>query len=81
MTHMTLAGALIFGLVMIVLGCMAFALNAVRGPRRRPGALLSVVIIVAVGWRLSDSSTSSDTVNGPRDDRALSCNKATDLAS
>jgi len=54
MTHMTLAGVLVFGLVMMVLCCIAFALNATRGPRRRPGALMSLVIIVAAVWRLSD---------------------------
>jgi hypothetical protein len=54
MTHMTLAGVLVFGFVMIVLCCIAFALNAARGPRRRPGALMSLVVIVVAVWRLSD---------------------------
>jgi hypothetical protein len=51
---MTLAGVLVFGLVMILVCCIAFALNAARGPRRRPGTLMSLVIIVVVLWRLSD---------------------------
>ena len=54
MRHMTLAGVLVFGLVMIVLCCITFALNVARGPRRRPGALMSLVIIVVVVWRLSN---------------------------
>lgn len=54
MTHMTLTGVLVVGLVMTVLCCIAFALNVARGPRRRPGALMSLVIVVVVVWRLSD---------------------------
>jgi hypothetical protein len=54
MTHMALDGVLVFGLVMIVLCCIAFPLNAARGTRRRPGALMSLVIIMVVVWRLSD---------------------------
>lgn len=51
---LTLAGVLVFGLVMIVLCGIAFAVRVARGPRRRPGALLSFAIIVVVIWRLSD---------------------------
>jgi hypothetical protein len=54
MTHMTLANVLAFGFVMIVLCWIVFAVNVARGPRRRPGALMSLFIIVAVVWRLSD---------------------------
>jgi hypothetical protein len=54
MTHMTLAGVLVFGLVMVALCCIAFAFNVARGPRRRPGVLMSLALIAVVVWRLSD---------------------------
>jgi hypothetical protein len=51
---MTLTGVLVFGFVMIALCCIAFAFNLARGPRLRPGTLMSLVVIVLVVWRLSD---------------------------
>jgi hypothetical protein len=51
---LTLSGVLVFGFVMIALCCIAFAFKMARGPRRRPGALMSLAIIVVVVWRLSD---------------------------
>jgi hypothetical protein len=50
---LTLTGVLVFGFVMTVLCCIAFAFNVARGPRRRPGALMSLAIFVVVVWRLS----------------------------
>jgi multisubunit Na+/H+ antiporter MnhB subunit len=51
---LTLTGVLVFGFVMIVLCCIAFVFKTSRGTRRRPGALMSLVILVVVVWRLSD---------------------------
>lgn len=51
---LTLTGVLVFGLVMIVLCCIAFAFQVARGPRRRPGALMSLAIIAVLIWRLAD---------------------------
>jgi hypothetical protein len=50
----TLTGVLVFGFVMVVLGCIALAVNLAGGPRRRRGPLMSLVIIVVLVWRLSD---------------------------
>jgi|tagenome__1003787_1003787.scaffolds.fasta_scaffold18450207_2 hypothetical protein len=51
---LTLSGVLVFGFLMIVVCSVGFAFQVARGPRRRPGALMSLAIVVVVLWRLSD---------------------------